>query len=97
MAIIKFIIDDTANPPVVKAADTGDISPDILQLQPGDRLYFSTKSHGKRVFVDLDTGLVALVKYKSLPSFSVIPLDNGDMHISLKPPTGAGTPELDPP
>jgi hypothetical protein len=97
MAIIKFIIDDTPGAaPEVKAAIPGDVGPDVLQLQPGDRLLFSVKS-GKHVFVDLGTELVALVKHKCPPHFTVVPLADGNMNISLTPPTGAGPPELDPP
>jgi len=98
MALIRFKIDNTQNPPQV-------VTPDVLNLHPNDRLLFEPPPAApggqvKNVYVNLgnqETGtLVALVKFKGEPNFDVDVTGDGDFVVTLRPPTGAG-PEPDAP
>jgi hypothetical protein len=93
VALIKFTV----------TSKTVSIDPgEVLDLHPGDRLLFDS-DNGQNVLVNLggdETSpsgtLVALVKVKVGPNFSVEQLPDGRFIVTLNPPQGNGDPP-DPP
>src|ERR1700686_3875400 len=88
VALIQLKIDTSGPAPRV-------VSPDVLALMPGDRLLFVADVQPPppvppRVFVDLGTTLVALVKFNNPLDFEVNQLASGDFTLKLKPGPGGG-------
>ena len=85
MALIKFKVDTAGTNPKV-------VSDDVLNLHPGDRLFFEGDK-GQQIFVDLsdpENALVALVKFKgSKPGdFEATQLADGSILLKLQRPGG---------
>jgi len=95
VALIQLKIDTSGPIPKV-------VTPDVLALMPGDRLLFVADVQPPppvqpRVFVDLGTTLVALVKFRNPVAFNVNQLASGDFTIQLQSAAGGGEADTNPP